>query len=93
MKGITSPKPESRISTRTYSMLMILQAAMVEMDRNIYRDNLLDRIGLLRDYVLPDYVRLSFGPGQRYASKGCYIMQILPGKEPRLWRSSEWVIQ
>jgi len=93
MKGIPSPRPESRISTRTYSMLMILQAAMVEMDRNIYRDNLLDRIGLLRDYVLPDYVRLSFGPGQRYASKGCYIMQILPGKEPRLWRSSEWVIQ
>ncbi len=91
-RGISSPKLETRVSTRTYSMLMILQALMVEMDRNLYRDNLMDRLGMLRDFVLPDYVRLSFGPGQRYASKGCYIMQILPGNEPQLWRSSEWVI-
>ena len=96
MKGITRPRPESRISTRVYSMLMILQALLLEMDRNIYRDNLMDRIGMLRDYELPDYLRFSFGAGQRYASRGCYIMQILPGSEPgkapRLWPSSEWVI-
>lgn len=90
--GIAKPRPQTRISTRTYSMLQVFQAALVDMDRNLYRDNLLDRIGMLRDYVLPDYLRLSFGPGQRYASKGCYIMQLSAGPEPRLVRRSEWVI-
>ncbi|MBK9795083.1 MAG: ABC transporter substrate-binding protein [Holophagaceae bacterium] len=92
LAGLPVHQPESRISTRTYSMLQLFTAALVEMDRNLYRDNLLDRIGLFRDYVLPDYLRLSFGPGQRYASKGCFIMQLGPGPEPKLIRKSEWVI-
>jgi hypothetical protein len=45
-----------------------------------------------RDQILPDYLRLSFGPGQRYASKGCFIMQVGPGASPALIRKSEWVI-
>jgi hypothetical protein len=92
LRGLAKHRPETRISTRTYSMLQLFQAGLVEMDRNLYRDNLIDRLGLLRDYVLPDYLRLSFGPGQRYASKGCFIMQLSPGAEPQLIRKSEWVI-
>lgn len=92
MNGIPKPRPETRISTRTYTLLQVFQAALIDMDRNLYRDNLLDRIGMLRDYVLPDYLRLSFGPGQRYASKGCYIMQFSAGPTPQLVRKSDWVI-
>jgi len=92
LRGLDKHRPETRISTRTYSMLQLFQAGLVDMDRNLYRDNLLDRIGMQRDYVLPDYLRLSFGPGQRYASKGCFIMQLGPGAEPQLLRKSEWVI-
>lgn len=90
--GFTNRSPEKRIATRTYSMLQVLIQGLMDMDRNYYRDNFMDRLGLQKDQVLPDYLQLSFGPGQRYASKGCYIMQLSPGPEPRLVRKSEWVI-
>ena len=90
--GLTQRHPETRISTRTYALVQILRQALMDMDRHFYRDNLLDRIGMQRDQILPDYLRLSFGPGQRYASKGCFIMQVGPGPSPSLIRKSEWVI-
>ena len=93
LAGLSKHKPETRISTRAYAMLQIFQAGLIDLDRNVYRDNLLDRIGLLPDFLLPDYLRLSFGPGQRYAARGCFIMQLSPGPEPKLIRKSEWVIQ
>ncbi len=90
--GLMQRHPETRISTRTYALIQILRQALMDMDRHFYRDNLLDRIGMQRDQILPDYLRLSFGPGQRYASKGCFIMQVGPGPSPVLLRKSEWVI-
>ena len=92
LAGLSRHRSETRISTRTYSMLQLFQLGLMDMDRNVYRDNFLDRIGMQRDQVLPDFLRLSFGPGQRYASKGCFIMQLSSGPEPKLVRKSEWVI-
>ena len=63
------------------------------MKGNYYRDNFLDAIGMIDDLEVPLYVRLSFGPGQRYASKGCYIVQLSKGEKPVLVRKSDWVIQ
>jgi hypothetical protein len=92
MGGLKQRNPETRISTRAYALVQILRQALMDMDRHFYQDNLLDRIGMQRDQILPDYLRLSFGPGQRYASKGCFIMQVGPGASPALIRKSEWVI-
>lgn len=92
LAGFTDRHPETRISTRAYSMIQVLRQGLMDMNRNFYRDNFMDRISMQRDQVLPDYLRLSFGPGQRYASKGCYIMQLSSGPEPNLVRKSEWVI-
>jgi hypothetical protein len=39
-----------------------------------------------------DFERLSFGPGQRYMSKGCYIIQLASGSQPEMIRKSDWVI-
>ena len=93
LAGLPKHKPETRISTRTYSLLEVFRFALTDMDRNLYRDNLLDRLGMQRDFLLPDYLRLSFGVGQRYAAKGCFIMQLGSGPQPQLIRKSEWVIQ
>jgi hypothetical protein len=38
------------------------------------------------------YERLSFGPGQRYAAKGCHVVQLTSGHEPKLVRKGDWVI-
>ena len=92
MAGLTSRNPESRIATRVYSMIQVLRQGLAEMYLNFYRDNFLDRIGMQAEQALPDFLRLSFGPGQRYASKGCYIMQLSPGPDPQLLRRSEWII-
>jgi hypothetical protein len=42
--------------------------------------------------TIANYPRLSFGPGQRYASKGCYIVQLSSGEKPEVIRKSDWVI-
>jgi hypothetical protein len=81
-----------RIASRTHSLVQILNLALMEMGSDLYRDNLLDRIGMLPDQKLADYERLSFGPSQRYASKGCYIVQLTAGPSPKLVKRSGWVI-
>ncbi len=82
-----------RITTRTITMLM--QSALQGLRRlqdNLYRDYMLDVMSMQMDQVSLDYERLSFGPGQRYISKGCYIIQLGKGSEPALIPRSDWVV-
>lgn len=65
---------------------------MMHVKRNYYRDYLFDVIGMFADKLSIDYERLSFGPGQRYASKGCYIVQLSGGPKEELIKKSDWVI-
>lgn len=65
---------------------------MMHVRRNYYRDYLFDVIGMLGDRPSIDFERLSFGPGQRYMSKGCYIVQLSSGPRPELIRKSDWVV-
>jgi len=70
-------------------------APMVKMMRDdFYRDYFFDIIDMMRDqyYAIALYPRLSFGPGQRYASKGCFIVQLTSGEEPKLEKRSNWVV-
>ncbi len=78
---------------KAYVSQKVLGMAMMEMRGEYYQDFLLDMIGMMEDQYLPLYQRLSFGPGQRYASKGCFIVQLGKGENPVLERRSEWVIQ
>jgi ABC-type branched-subunit amino acid transport system substrate-binding protein len=82
-----------RITTRIIAMLQqaTLQGLRLMYD-NLYRDHLFDVMSMQMDKVVLDYERISFGPGQRYVSKGCYIIQLGPGAEPALLPRSEWVV-
>ena len=84
---------ERRVASRTTTMLQqaTLQGLNLIYD-NLYRDHLFDVMSMQMDVVVRDYERLSFGPGQRYTSKGCYIIQLGPGSNPKLLPRSEWVI-
>ena len=86
------PISDSRISTRMYSLINLMSETFMHLKRNFYRDYLLDTIGMLTDKGNPDYERLSFGPGQRYSSKGCYIVQLSPGQKPKMIKKSDWVL-
>ncbi len=89
-------------SKKTYTIIRVLTQALASMAGQYYRDALLDSVDMgrgavsmgsgVQDETYPLYQRFSFGPGQRYASKGCYIVQLSKGPEPELVRRSDWVI-
>jgi hypothetical protein len=81
------------IIRQSYITNELLGKALVDMRGEYYRDFLLDTIGMMTDLYFPLYERVSFGPGQSYASKGCFIVQLGKGKTPQLERRSEWVTQ
>jgi len=78
---------------KSYDADQVFSKALTEMRSEYYRDFLLDMIGMMEDAYLPLYERLTFGPGQRYASKGCFVVQLGEGENPQLERRSEWLIK
>ncbi len=81
-----------RILRQSYALSQVESQALMDLRGEYYRDFLLDAIGMMPDMEFPLYERLSFGPGQRYASKGCYIVQLGKGEKAELVRRSDWVI-
>jgi len=79
------------ILRQSYITNEILGKALLNMRGEYYRDFLLDSISMIADQYFPLYERISFGPGQRYASKGCFIVQLGKGASPKLERRTEWV--
>jgi len=92
-KGI--PVTNFEIQAKTYFLGWMLAATVKGMRDDFYRDYFMDVVGMMRDEyysIGAVYPRLSFGPGQRYASKGCYVVQLTAGPEPTLEKRSTWVI-
>lgn len=77
----------------TLALVQLLNMGSMKIKGNYYRDHFLDIVDSSMDLVVPLYERISFGPGQRYASKGCYIVQLAPGTQPLLIKKNNWVNQ
>lgn len=88
------PITNLEIQSGMYFAGWLLSNALMMMESDYYRDFFLDGIDMMNDevYAIALYPRLSFGQGQRYASKGCYVVQLGEGREPMLIPRSEWVI-
>ena len=71
-----------------------IPGAISHIRSEFFRDYFLEGFDMMsdQDYAIAVFPRLTFGPGQRYAAKGCYIVQLGTGPEPELIRKSEWVI-
>jgi hypothetical protein len=84
----------SRVASLTAIMLnqSVMQGLRLLYD-NLYRDHLIDTMSMQMDQTVFDYERISFGIGQRYASKGCYVIQLGTGPEPELLPRSTWIVQ
>lgn len=85
---------KSRVASMTAIMLKqsVMQGLRLLYD-NLYRDHLIDTLSTQMDQTVLDFERISFGIGQRYASKGCYVIQLGAGSEPELLPRSTWIIQ
>jgi hypothetical protein len=88
------PLTRAAVQSRAYFIAWMLSSALARMGDELQRDSLLDVMDTMIDqgFAIADYERLSFGHGQRYASKGCYIVQWGPGPRPSLLRRSEWIV-
>ncbi len=84
-------KNDRRIASRTETITDFLTSVLPMLGRNFYRDYLFDLIDQMEDRDITDYEKLSFGPGKRYASEGCYIMQLSKDQNPTLMPKSEWI--
>ena len=82
------------IEYKILSLRMVVNGPIARMRNYIYREFFFEIMDDLTDLsIVPaPYPRLSFGAGQRYASKGCYIVQVGEGPQPGLVSRSEWVI-
>jgi len=94
LKNNKVPITNLDIELKMYSLFSMLSGPLGRMRSYAYRDYFIELLEATPDLsVVPvTYPRLSFGSGQRYASKGCYIVQLTEGPNPELVKKSEWVI-
>lgn len=83
-----------RLQADVYFLGRMLSGILMEMRNNFYRDYFLDNMDMIfdQDYTVVSYPRLTFGPGQRYASKGCYVVQLTEGDAPSLRKVGDWIV-
>jgi hypothetical protein len=94
LKARDIPVTNLEIQARMYFLGWMLPEAIKQMRSEFYRDYFLEGFDMMKDqdYAIAIYPRLSFGPGQRYASKGCYIVQPKGNNNNELLKVSNWII-
>ncbi len=94
LKARKIPVTNIRIQSKMYFIGWMLSEVWLGMKNEFYRDKFLETIEMMTDqsHAIAVYPRLSFGPGQRYASKGCYIVQLSRDPDLSLTKKSKWVI-
>lgn len=81
------------IQAKTWFLSVMLSRALRDLRSEFSRDYLLETLEMATDQQtsIAVYPRLTFGPDQRYAAKGCYIVQLTPGPSPKLVKASDWI--
>jgi hypothetical protein len=82
------------VSSKSYFTTRMISTALIDMGTDFYRDFFLDLLDCAPDQLNSSlsYPVLSFGPGQRYAAKGCYVVTLGKGAQPKLTKQSDWII-
>ena len=85
---------EERIQAQAYFAAAVLSEGMAQLANNYLRDYLIERIEMMVGRPLPGsvYPRLGLGQGQRFASKGGYIVRFAPPESHRLAAESGWIV-
>jgi len=90
-RGIESP--HERILLNTYFAASVAKHALVHMVDNFSRDYLIESIEHETENAMNPgvYPRLSLGPGQRFASTGCYVTRSAPADSDSSAFESVWI--
>jgi hypothetical protein len=86
------PVVAERVQTDTYVACGILAETLNEMLDSFVRDYLVERIEVMLSHRLVNgyYPRLSLAPGQRFASKGGYLLHFANGTGTELLAGADW---
>lgn len=95
MRNFGVPVTNLDISAQMFALFLVLSEPLGMMREDVSREYLLELIDMQPDLSTQgrNYPRLSFGRGQRYASKGTYVVQLGPGSQPEITARSDWVIR
>lgn len=88
------PITQFDIQAKMYFIGWMLPGTIKQLRSEFYRDYFLEGYDMMtdQDYAIAVYPRLTFGSGQRYASKGCYMVKISTGPNPEVIPLTDWVI-
>lgn len=88
------PAADLEMQAKIYFLGWMLPGAIRYMRSEFFREYFMEGFDMMidQDYAIAVYPRLTFGPGQRYASKGCYIVQLTGGPDPQPIQKSDWVM-
>lgn len=93
LKARKIPLTDFDLQAKMYFLGWMLPGAIKHMRSEFYRDYFLEGFDMMidQDYGIAVYPRLTFGPGQRYASKGCYIVKLASGDSGKLIPVNDWI--
>jgi hypothetical protein len=91
-KKVTPQITDRRVPGKAAAIYPVLTEIFSWLESNYFRDYMFDIVDASMLVVASPFERITFGPGQRYASKGCYIVQLSKGERPELVRKSGWVV-
>jgi cytochrome oxidase Cu insertion factor (SCO1/SenC/PrrC family) len=85
---------DERTQLDTYFLLTALDDALARMVDHFSRDLLIEVLEreLESDFNPGVYPHLALGPGQRFASKGCYVVKLAPGQPGGVEGKGDWVV-
>ncbi|HWR75573.1 MAG TPA: cytochrome C [Thiobacillus sp.] len=88
------PLSDERTQANAFFAATVTGDAMSHLGENFSRDYFIERIEQMTQSALSPsiYPHLSLGPGQRFASKGGYVVRFSPGKGGTPIAISEWLI-
>lgn len=90
-RGLKLDQP--RLQSKAYFVGWMLSGVLMHLRSDYYRDHMFDALDMMNDetYGIAIYPLLSFGHGQRYASKGCYLVKFT-GDDNRFEAVTDWII-
>ena len=88
------PVVDERMQSDTYLACGILAETLAEMLDSFVRDYLVERVEIMLSHrvITGYYPRLGLAPGQRFASKGGYMVKLAGKEGNRLVADSNWIV-
>lgn len=77
------------VAATAHAAMQTLANALMDLRGHYTGDALLDVVAMEKDQRLPHFERLSFGVGQRFASKGVWLVEV--DEEGEFVKRSEWL--